>query len=207
MIDDFPIRLHRRRVGCANRLFEVFLDDIEEANGKTVTDFLVLAPRARTEYLITGTAILPIVNGGIALLRVFRHPLRRWCWEVPRGFIDAGETPASGALRELQEETGFCCAPADLVDLGVVAPEPGIIAGYTKLFAADSCWLPADRTFGSREMGHGELRIIAADDMSHMVAGGEIEDANTLVAWYRWRDRRAGPAHATPGPGTPDSAL
>ena len=39
-------------------------------------------------------------------------------WDLPKGGIHAGETPAEAALRETMEETGLIFAPAALVDLG-----------------------------------------------------------------------------------------
>ena len=30
-------------------------------------------------------------------------------WSFPKGRLDAGETPAQAALREVLEETGWCC--------------------------------------------------------------------------------------------------
>ncbi len=39
-------------------------------------------------------------------------------WDLPKGSIEAGETPCDAALRETREETGLSLAPAALVDLG-----------------------------------------------------------------------------------------
>jgi len=39
-------------------------------------------------------------------------------WDLPKGGIQAGETPCDAALRETHEETGLTLAPAQLVDLG-----------------------------------------------------------------------------------------
>ncbi len=33
----------------------------------------------------------------------------RAIWSFPKGRLDAGETPAEAALREVLEETGWCC--------------------------------------------------------------------------------------------------
>ena len=39
-------------------------------------------------------------------------------WDLPKGGIHDGETPAEAALRETMEETGLVFAPEALVDLG-----------------------------------------------------------------------------------------
>ena len=43
------------------------------------------------------------------------RPEQRW-WFTPGGGLDAGETPAQGAARELLEETGLRADPAELGD-------------------------------------------------------------------------------------------
>ena len=39
----------------------------------------------------------------------------RACWNIPSGAVEAHESPAEGAARELAEETGLVVAPGDLV--------------------------------------------------------------------------------------------
>ena len=39
-------------------------------------------------------------------------------WDLPKGGIDAGETPLEAALRETREEAGLRLEPAALLDLG-----------------------------------------------------------------------------------------
>ena len=68
--DDIPIRLVKRKLGCANRVFEVFLDHIEGPGGETVLDFVVLSPREKSENHVTGVAILPILDGNLGLLQI-----------------------------------------------------------------------------------------------------------------------------------------
>lgn len=43
----------------------------------------------------------------LLLQKQFRPPLNKVTIEVPSGLIDAGEDPATAALRELKEETGY----------------------------------------------------------------------------------------------------
>lgn len=46
-------------------------------------------------------------SGEIILVRQFRPPTEREVIEFPAGLIDAGESPAETAERELREETGY----------------------------------------------------------------------------------------------------
>jgi ADP-ribose pyrophosphatase YjhB (NUDIX family) len=184
MTDDVPIRLIQRELGCANRLIEVFLDDIEEPGRAPISDFVVLAPRQKTQNLVTGVAVLPVLDGNFGLLKIYRHPIRDYTWEAPRGFVEAGEKALTSALRELQEETGLLCESQHVTNLGTVLPEPGIIAGRTHLFAATQCRLTGP--FRANEIGHKELRFFSEDELNDMARQGIIEDASTLAACYRY---------------------
>lgn len=46
-------------------------------------------------------------NGNVVLVRQYRPIVDRWTTEFPGGLCDAGETPASTAEREIEEETGL----------------------------------------------------------------------------------------------------
>lgn len=53
-------------------------------------------------------------NGSVVLVR---EEHSRWggaFWNLPSGMLEAHETPAEGAARELAEETGLQVAPSDL---------------------------------------------------------------------------------------------
>ncbi len=65
----------------------------------------------------TGVVVLALTaGGGVVLVRQFRPILRRHTLEIPAGGVEAGETPAQAAERELLEETGY--AAPRLIPLG-----------------------------------------------------------------------------------------
>ena len=103
---------------------------------------------------------------------------------MPHGFVDAGETIAEAALRELTEETGLSCDPADLEPLGFYAPEAGTIAARGALFAAKSC--RGELRVPTEEIGLTEVRSFTRDEVRGLMARGESEDAASLVAFYRF---------------------
>jgi len=177
--------VHGRRLACGNGKYEVFFDDIEWAGGERVRDYLVVAPRAQAPGLVSGVAVLPVVDGKFALIRVYRRAIDEHAWEVPRGFVDRGEAPLAAALRELGEETGLACRPADMLPLGAVAPEGGLLAGRLCLYAALDC--TRARPFDAAEFGHHELRLFEPAEMAGMAANSQIQDPGTLVAYYRYR--------------------
>jgi ADP-ribose pyrophosphatase len=178
--------LRQRRLACENSRFEIFLDDVEDANGKIIRNYLVVAPKIKTGDLITGVAVLPIVDGKLGLLHIYRHAIQRHLWEVPRGFVDPGEPDRSSALRELEEETGMSCADADLESLGILAPEPGILAARVHLFAARRCRFV--RPFSGEEFGHKELRWLEPAQVAALRDAGEIQDPCTLIAYFQYQN-------------------
>lgn len=133
---------------------------------------------------MTGVNILPIYDSKIVLLRCHRHATGSTLWEGPRGFIDVGEEPKSAALRELLEETGLSCDPAELVALGCYAPEPGTFAARGALFVATNCY--GTLRNAEDEIGHEGLQAFAPHEVAELAATGEIEEAGTLIAYYRF---------------------
>jgi ADP-ribose pyrophosphatase len=182
-----------RRTAARNRVLEVFLDHIRDAGGGEVEDFMVVAPRGGDSQGVTGVAVLPLLDGEpasdagdcrrVVLLRVFRHPIAAFTWEVPRGFVDAGEQPAAAALRELAEETGYVCEPAALHELATIEPEPGILAARTRLFVARHCRAGG----GPREAepGHAGLHVLPVAAALALARDGGVREACTLIALLR----------------------
>jgi ADP-ribose pyrophosphatase len=178
------VSLKNRRLAAENSKWRVYLDHIADAGGNEVSDYLVVAGRHPSPGNVTGVAVLPVVDGNFLLLRSYRHALGREIWELPRGFIDEDETPTAAALRELGEETNLRCAPEDLVPLGYYAPEPATMAARGALFAARRCEGTPKRAVD--EVGLGQLHIFKPAAMADLIASGEIEDAGTLIAYYRY---------------------
>jgi len=179
--------LRQRKLVGENIRFEIFLDDVEDENGKVIRNYLVVAPKIRTGDLITGVSVLPVMDGKFGLLCIYRHAIQRQLWEVPRGFVDPGESERNSAIRELEEETGLSCTDADLESLGFLAPEPGILAARVHLFVARRC--QALRPFGGEEFGHREFRWFEPAQVADLHEAGEIEDPSTLIACLQYMNK------------------
>ena len=54
-----------------------------------------------------GVAIAGFKDDRVLLIKEFRMGVNGYVWAFPAGLIDAGETPAEAAVRELKEETGM----------------------------------------------------------------------------------------------------
>jgi ADP-ribose pyrophosphatase len=82
-----------------------------------------------------GVIAVPILpDDRIILVRQFRHPVRMWLRELPRGGREKGEGVAQAAARELREEVG--CETVQTYPLGRVTTDSGQQTGYPHLVAA-----------------------------------------------------------------------
>jgi ADP-ribose pyrophosphatase len=82
--------------------------------------------------------VVPLTpDGQVVLVRQYRHGTRRVSLEVPGGMIDADESPAEAAARELKEETGFVAQRLRL--LGRANPNPAVQNNFCYFFLAEEC--------------------------------------------------------------------
>jgi ADP-ribose pyrophosphatase len=167
-----------------NTVFSVFADHIVDKKGHRVERYLSVVPKCLLDGVVAGVAVLPVKDGEFGLIRVFRHPIGRWSWEVVKGHVEQGEDAGSAALRELQEEAGFPAALADLVDLGAVSPEAGVIKARTRLFAVAVTEKNGKAADG--ELGHGEMVFYSRAEIDDLIARAQIEDASTLVILFKY---------------------
>lgn len=178
----------RRRV-FGNSRWVVYADHVVDGPLE-VRDYLVVAPHGSRADGITGVIVVPVLDEAILLLERYRHAVGRTALELPRGFVDEGEDPASAAVRELAEETGLECSGPGLRPLGTVCPDTGVLTARVAVFAADSC-----RPGGTRledEIGLGPAIWHPIVDVRKMLRGGEIEDSACCVALHRYFDAADG---------------
>ena len=177
--------LTNRKLVCENSQFHIFFDELSLPGRSSIRDYLVVAPKRVAADLVTGVAILPIVDGKIGLIRVYRHPIGRYSWEIPRGFIDQQEASATAAGRELKEETGLDCKSEAIRSLGFITPDGGILAARVQLFAATKC--AKDREYAPAEIGHRELRFFNIQQVEEMISRSEVQDPSTVIAFFMYR--------------------
>jgi 8-oxo-dGTP pyrophosphatase MutT (NUDIX family) len=112
-------------------------------------------------------------------LLIWRHRFitGRWGWEIPMGMIDAGETPAAAAAREVEEETGW--RPGQLQPLLVAQPTAGIMDAAHHIFVGTSAvevGAPADRFESSA------IQRVPLADVPGLIAKQDISSASTMAA-------------------------
>lgn len=188
-----PVLLRSREFVCENAVFSVFLDHVSSPGGHDVARYLSVLPKQETDEGVTGVGVLPVKGGRLGLIHVFRHPLGRWSWEIPKGFVEPGETPAQAALRELQEEMGIAVQAARLRPMGTVTPEPGVIKGRIQLYSVILSATDVPPAVVASDLGHGEIRFFDRHEIIELVSVGELEDASTLsILWLHSLEQERG---------------
>jgi 8-oxo-dGTP pyrophosphatase MutT (NUDIX family) len=127
----------------------------------------------------TGVAILPLCGSRVGLVRQFRYPIGRFQWEIPRGFGGEGGAVVQ-ALIELREETGIIAPAKDLIDLGTIYPNSGLLASEVQLFALITDSL-GSRTTGT-DLEVTEFDWFPISEVLSLANSGVILDSFTLSA-------------------------
>ena len=97
--------------------------------------------------------ILPVnKDGKIILNLMYRHAIRDWVVEMPRGKIEKGESLMNAAKRELREETGALASKFEF--LGEVTPDSGTVSSRVPVY-----------------LGHVEKRRSNNKDISEAICG------------------------------------
>ena len=75
--------------------------DVRLANGHVIEGYLLAETREYAEaFALTD-------DGRVPLVRQYKHGVGKLSYDVPAGYLDAGEEPLACAKRELLEETGY----------------------------------------------------------------------------------------------------
>jgi ADP-ribose pyrophosphatase len=167
-----------RQTIYSGRILKLHLDEVELPEGKTVS-------REVVEHG-GGVAILASADGvNLLLVRQYRHPVGRELLELPAGKLEAGESPAACAMRELEEETGY--RAKQVRQLGCFYPSPGYTSEALYLYAAQGL-VPT-----AQHLDEDEMLSVVTLPISEALAAcrdGRILDAKTALAIHLWLEER-----------------
>ncbi|MBI9049581.1 MAG: NUDIX hydrolase [Anaerolineaceae bacterium] len=155
----------------------VIRDLVEFPSGRLGSYFRVLNQADLKEG--QGVVILLRMNGKYLLLHQYRHPIRSWSYEIPRGFGEPGVPANEQAKIEVKEEIKG--EITELIDLGEYHSNTGLEGNRVKLFLANlnSVGKPA------AQEGIESFSFVSINEFEDMIASAKITDGFTIAAYTR----------------------
>lgn len=146
------------------------VEDVTLPNGHTMALEIVRHPGASAVVALDA-------DGGVTLLRQYRHAVGSYLWEIPAGKLDHGEEPDACAVRELAEEAGLVAARMEPV--GSIVTCPGFCDEVIHLFVATGL------TRGPSALGPDEVidtvTTVPLTQAMDMIRTGAIRDVKTIA--------------------------
>ena len=179
-------RLVAERTVARDAKLVVRENDYELPGGKRQDGYLVLEEQ---DGAIVG-ALTPTEE--LVLVRQYRVGVERERYELPAGYLEAGETDALARARaELREETGYTADAWHA--LGTVHPAPSRYRKNDHCFLALGARKQAAQELDETEAVEAEVRPLA--EVERMIQDGRFGNAECIAALYlalRMCDRLAG---------------
>lgn len=155
------------------KVLKLNVDSVLLPDGKT----------AKREYIhhSGGSAVLYVEDNKVLLVKQFRYAYGKELYEIPAGKLENGENPEITARRELEEETGYIAK--DLKELFKLYPTPGYSDEIVYVYLADNCLKSCTNPDEDEFI---ECELIELEKVRKMIEGGEICDAKTIAAVYKY---------------------
>ncbi len=151
------------------KIINLKLDTVELPDQKYTKREIVEHPGA--------VAIVPITaDNELVLVKQFRKAIEEAIIEIPAGKLEHGEDPASCAVRELKEETGFTAEKIQYVFQFYTSP--GFSNEKMHLFVATGL---AEGTAEPENDEYIEIIKIKLDNLLNMINNGEITDSKSII--------------------------
>jgi ADP-ribose pyrophosphatase len=151
------------------RVFDVQRERVIEPTGLEATRDIIVHPGS--------VVVLPVLSdGGIVLIRQYRHSVEQYLWELVAGRRDGEESFEAGARRELREETGYTARRMRLLlDL---FPSPGFLRENMAIFLATG--LNAGKAEPEADERIAQ-RVFSLREVERRIRSGKIRDAKTVA--------------------------
>lgn len=162
--------LHETRIFDLTRHWARAADD-------SVEDFYILS-------MPDWVQVVPLLpDGRFVMVEQFRHGTRRVTIEFPAGIVEPGETALECAVRELEEETGYVPASADII--GRVDPNAALQDNELFIAVLRDCEPRGEMSLDRRE--RIRPRIVDPEEVDGLIERGEFRDAYGIIAWDFYR--------------------
>lgn len=150
----------------------IAVEHVRLPNGHEIEDF------HRIEMPEWAQVFALVDDGRVALIEHYKHGPRTVSLELPAGYIDPGEAPATAARRELHEETGLDAG--ELESLGRFFIDGNRGCGGSHIFLARHARQVSEpHPEASEEMVQ---RRLALDDVRAACLDGRIKNIATVAA-------------------------
>ncbi|MGW0737988.1 NUDIX hydrolase [Streptomyces sp. NPDC002851] len=161
--------VHGERQIYSNPWVNLWLADVQQPDGHRWEHHVV-----RMRHL----AVAAVVDDQKRVLMMWRHRFitDTWAWELPMGLIEADETPAQAAAREVEEETGWRVEAVK--PLLYAQPANGITDSEHHVFRASRATYvgpPTEKNEADR------IEWIPLSDIRGMIDRQEIVSSGSLV--------------------------
>jgi len=115
-------------------------------------------------------------DGTVALVRQYRHAAGKFLLEIPAGSLGVGESPETGARRELEEEIGFTAGRLEKLSEFYISP--GFLTEKMHLYLATDL-MQSKQNLDDDEIV--EIVRLPLTEALEMTRNGGIEDAKTII--------------------------
>lgn len=126
-------------------------------------------------------------DGKLLMVRQYRNALERETLEIPAGGLNGRDEPTNkAALRELEEETGYCCKEAVF-----------LLSIYTTVAFCNEkidIYLAKNLTPGKQHLDENEFIHVEAytvEELKQMIYEGKIQDSKTVCGVFAYASRFA----------------
>lgn len=128
-----------------------------------------------------GAAVLFVKDNKIALVRQYRYAYAKETYEIPAGKVESDEDPCNAALRELEEETGYRAQKLEhLLD---IYPSPGYTDEIVHIYFCGGADFVGEKPDSDEFL---DCAFLPVDQVVKMIESGEICDAKTVAAVYKY---------------------
>lgn len=169
-----------------DKYITVVKDPVHFPNGKLGNYLRVVETPSLTGS--TGVIVVPYSKDDIYFINIFRHTLRSWSLELPRGGRKDGELIPDCGYRELKEEMGIDITPQKIDVIGSIHPNSGLLTSKVHVMVIDISGI-IDKKLSVPPENSESIDFIAAIPMrgvhcvDDQIALGKIHCGMTIAAY------------------------
>ena len=161
--------IHGERILDDTRKAVLSIADVQLPDGVRFEQYVLRVP---------GAAMVAVIDDDERVLMMWRHRFiaDRWVWELPGGYLDPAEDPATCAAREVEEETGW--RPRRMEKVLTFQPMIGTIDQENVVYLARG----ADYTGSMPDINEAErISWIPLADIQRHLDDGSVIDAGSVA--------------------------